>query len=856
MDGRRWQFIQDLFHQAAARPPDERRAWLEEACAGDTEAVEEVLALLAADAAGDAFLDGGAGRAAASLLDRSDRVVPDRMFGPYRLTSFLGEGGAGVVYRAERTDIGGVAAVKILRDAGLSPARRARFTEEQRTLVRMRHPGIAQLYDADTLPDGTPWFAMEYVSGTTLTTHCAAHAPGLAERLRLFRLIGEAVQHAHGHAIIHRDLKPSNVLVTDDGNVKLLDFGVARRLDADGVDPTRTFLRLMTPAYAAPEQITGDAPAGVHTDIYSLGVILFELLSGRLPFDPVPGHPVARTRQAEVPRPSATVRRHGGVLKLRPSEWSDLDVIVLTACQTDPGRRYRTVDALLADVRRFESGAPLEARPDSLGYRTGKFLRRNGRAVVLTAAVLIMLVGVTGFFTLRLAGARDIALMEAARTQRIQQFMLSLFQGGESDVLPAESLRVSTLLERGLHEAGALQADPGVQTELLATLGGIYRRLGDYGRADSLLQYALERQQVLGTAETPETARRMVALALLRVDQADYVEGERLAASALDIARRSLPRHHTVTLEALEALGLAQQERGAYDDAAATLEQAVRLRALGDTATAEFAGALVQLASTHFYIGGYDTADALNQRALTLYRRTRGESHPLVADVLINLGAVRFQRGAFEDAEHYYRDALAIVEPWYGPDHHAVASGLTMLGRSLVMQTRLDEAASVLHRALAIHERVHGPSHPRVASVINELGTIALQDGRLDDAEARYSRMLDIYKTIHTEAHWLPGIALSNLGAVALERADFAAAEQFFRDAVEQFAASQGHDHLNTGIARIKLGRALLRQQRWSEAITEQEAGLAIVEREAGASVSWAVSARADLEEAQAALNR
>src|SRR5690606_37061253 len=445
---------------------------------------------------------------------------------------------------------------------------------------------------------------------------------------------------------------------------------------------------------------------------------------------------------------------------------------------------------------------------------------------------------------------------EAARTQRIQQFMLSLFQGGESDVLPAESLRVSTLLERGLHEAGALQAEPGVQTELLATLGGIYRRLGDYGRADSLLQYSLERQQVLSTAEAPETARRMVALALLRVDQADYVEGERLAASALDIARRSLPRHHTVTLEALEALALAQQERGAYDDAAATLAQLVRARAPGDTADAEVTGPTAQLHSTHVYIGGYDTADALNQRALTLYRRTRGESHPLVADVLINLGAVRFQRGAFEDAEHYYRDALAIVEPWYGPDHHAVASGLTMLGRSLVMQTRLDEAASVLHRALAIHERVHGPSHPRVASVINELGTIALQDGRLDDAEARYSRMLDIYKTIHTEAHWLPGIALSNLGAVALERADFAAAEQFFRDAVEQFAASQGHDHLNTGIARIKLGRALLRQHRWSEAVTEQEAGLAIVEREADASVSWAVSARADLEEAQAALNR
>ncbi|HEY9519526.1 MAG TPA: serine/threonine-protein kinase, partial [Gemmatimonadales bacterium] len=286
LDGERWARIQSLFHQAAERPAGEWRAYLEAACPGDPGLVADVLELLEEDARAS-VLDRPLARVAHDLLNEGAAGrLPSERFGPYRIVEMLGEGGMGVVYLAEREDLGSRAAIKILRDAWLSPARRERFASEQRTLAQLNHPAIAQLHDADTLADGTPWFVMEYVEGVPLTAYCKSRNTSIQGRLRLLRSVCEAVQHAHGHAVIHRDLKPSNILVKNDGTVKLLDFGIAKQVESFEVpvEQTQTGLRLMTPAYAAPEQITGGR-IGTRTDIYSLGVVLYELLAERLPYD-------------------------------------------------------------------------------------------------------------------------------------------------------------------------------------------------------------------------------------------------------------------------------------------------------------------------------------------------------------------------------------------------------------------------------------------------------------------------------------------------------------------------------------------------------------------------------------------
>jgi serine/threonine-protein kinase len=305
--------------------------------------------------------------------------------------------------------------------------------------------------------------------------------------------------------VIHRDLKPSNILVKSDGSVRLLDFGIAKQLESLDlpIDQTMTGLRLMTPAYAAPEQIRGER-VGINTDVYSLGVILCELLTGQLPFDlsnltPVEAATIVASHEAG--KPSATVRRAANIeansptLSVSKAAWADLDVLCLTAMHKDSRRRYRSVEALVRDVDHYLNGEPLEARADSLPYRTAKFIRRNQSAVATVAFVFVVIVALVTFFTLRLAKARDTAMAEAARTQRIQRFMTNLFQGGDAAAGPADTLRVVTLLDRGVAEAKSLTSDPKVQAELYLNLGGIYEKLGKFDQADSLLQSSLDQRK-------------------------------------------------------------------------------------------------------------------------------------------------------------------------------------------------------------------------------------------------------------------------------------------------------------------------------------------------------------------------
>src|ERR1700683_2600265 len=309
MDSARWNRIQAVFHEAADLPRSEHRAYLRLACEGDESLIAEVEALLSEDAQATSLLDRDVAVVAHEILGGSAAAQqpPFQNFGPYRIIRLLGEGGMGVVYLAEREDLGSQVAIKLLRDAWLSPARRGRFALEQRTLAQLNHPSIPRLYDADTSPDGTPFFVMEYVEGVPLTDFCKTQQCSIAERLRLFRAVCEAVLYAHQHAVIHRDLKPSNILVKGDGSIRLLDFGIAKHLENLGelVDQTITGLRLMTPAYAAPEQIRGEQ-VGIQSDVYSLGVVLYELLAGQVPFNltkctPSQAEKVLTEQEAEKP---------------------------------------------------------------------------------------------------------------------------------------------------------------------------------------------------------------------------------------------------------------------------------------------------------------------------------------------------------------------------------------------------------------------------------------------------------------------------------------------------------------------------------------------------------------------------
>jgi tetratricopeptide (TPR) repeat protein len=508
-----------------------------------------------------------------------------------------------------------------------------------------------------------------------------------------------------------------------------------------------------------------------------------------------------------------------------------------TAIHKDAERRYRSVEALIRDVDHYLAGEPLEARPDTVSYRLGKFVRRNRRTVIAAGLAIATVTALIVFFAVRLATARNTAVSAVARMDRVQQFMLNLFSGGDKSAGPAEGLKAVTLVDRGIKEAQTLKGEPELQAELYLTLGGIEQKLGNLPQADMLFNAAV----------APGRPESMVALGLLRVDQARLDDADRLIREGLSKAKQARPQNDRAIAKATAALGKVLEAKGSYDKAIPVLEQAMQLDSASGAAPLDSAATIKELADTQFYAGHYDICDSLTRRTLAIHRQVLGEKHPLVADDLINLGAVQFERGHYGEAERWYRQALDINENWYGHDHPETASTLSMLGRALVFQKRYDEAVNLVEQALAIQEHVYGVSHPKVANVLNELGTVALQRGKFDEAASRFSRMVEIYKSAYGERHYLYGLALANLASVYLARNEFARAEQMFRKVIACYAQTLAPNHQFRAIAQIKLGRALTGERRYAEAESETLAGYNILLKQSSPTVSWLQSARKDL---------
>jgi serine/threonine-protein kinase len=856
---RRWERIEAVFHEAAGRPAGEREAFVRSACGGDDAMRDQVMAMLAADAEPDALLDGGLPSAAQAMLGHTPSGLPRESFGPYRVTGLLGEGGMGVVYRGRRDDLGSEAAIKVLRDASLSPARRERFAFEQRVLAQLNHPAIARLYDADTLPDGTPWIAMELVEGRPITAYAREGTLGIRARLELFREVCEAVRYAHGRAILHRDLKPSNLLVRDDGHVKLLDFGISKSLESvgDSMDVTRTGVRLMTPAYAAPEQVLG-GPLGVHTDVYSLGVVLYELLAGRLPFDlagRTPSEAATILTEQPVQRPSL-VARAGGERGAGVAEWNDLDVLCATAMHRDPDRRYPTVDALLRDVERFLAQQPLEARGDSWRYRAGKFVRRNAGAVTASATGFALLVAVVAVYTVRLRESRNAAQVEAQRLASIQSILTQTLEGGDEAAGPSDTLRVVTLLDGLARRTAELGARPVEQAMIERTLGGVFATRGQLDRADTLLTRAYAHTLLQKHPEPAEIVRDRLALSSLRSDQGRHDDAVRLARAAHALAEARLGRDNALTLEALDGLGQALVAAGSFGPALPILEDCARRQEAAGVPDDEIENTLTNLSNAHSYLGELAPADSLARLLLDRARTRKGPRHPDVANALLNLGSIAEQRGDYAAAERDFREALAISLGWYGGDHPYTADCLASLGRVLAIAGRSSEADSVLSRALAIKVLVYGARHGEVAGTLSALGEIAQDAGRLDDAFALHVRAADIYREQYGPHHSSLAIEYSNLGSIAAQRSNEREAERWYRRALEAYEGSVPPGNLNVGITRIKLGRALLHQERYAEAERSTFGGYQVIATQVEPSSGFLRAARTDLVAEYTALGR
>jgi serine/threonine-protein kinase len=779
-----------------------------------------------------ARIEGGTGDLTATQVDlgsdgdQEGRPSPASVLvGPYCIVRELGRGGMGTVYLAERADgeFEQRVALKLLRRGLESNRATVRFRFERQVLARLQHPNIARLLDGGVSDDGRPYLVMEHVEGEPVAEYCNRRRLGIDERLRLCMAVGRAVAHAHRNLVVHRDLKPGNIMVTAEGEVKLLDFGIAKLLGADDVEGpalTEPGVRALTPDYAAPEQVQGETITTA-TDTYGLGLVLYELLTGHRPFRLRPRtieelERVVLQRKEEPERPSLVVRRpreghdakgdpvvataeevaaERGTTPERLSRRlaGDLDTICLMAIRREPERRYASPALLIEDLERHLDSRPVLARPDTLGYRTRKFVRRH-RLGVTAAAAFALLVSASGL-ALGLQ-ARRIA-RERDKAERVSELLVDLFRISDPGEARGDTITAREVLDKGVEHVGSgLEGQPEVRAALLDVMGRVYQNLGLYDRAAQLLEEALAVRR--GTAGVPEeeVVESLGHLGLLLKDRGEYQESEGLLREALSRARERHGSDDPAVARAENHLATVLFDQGRYDEAEPLLRESLdRLRQLYGERHEEVAGGFNDLGMLLFARGDYAGAEPLLRQASDLRREGLGEDHPLTADTLSNLASALSRQGRFADAEVAAREALAIRRKILDPEHPRLATTLNNLALILFSAGQTDAAEPLFREALAIRRSRLDAAHPDTAASLSNLGLLMQTLGRLDEAEDLYREALQIRRQAFGGEHVRIGQSLNNLGLLLHARGDDAAAEAPLREGLSMMRRLVGEEH-------------------------------------------------------------
>jgi eukaryotic-like serine/threonine-protein kinase len=795
----RWTAARALFEELLDLPGTERSRRLagleDEALRADVER------LLAADSDAGSFLESPALAVAGGLLDgllqEPETPLPDAI-GPYRILSRLGRGGMGEVLLGERAD--GLyeqrVAIKLLRRGMDSDEVLVRFSRERRILARLEHPHIAHLLDGGATEDGRPYFVMELVEGEPITEYCRSRSLSVEERIRLVLDGCDAVSAAHRRLIVHRDLKPSNVLVTPGGDVKLLDFGIAKLLSRDETDPseTRTDLRLLTPAYAAPEQLLGE-PVTTATDVWALGALLYEMLTGTLPQkrEGRTGQELASAvSQDTVERASARVAREplAALPVAAPSEAErrkvrrrlrgDLDNILRMALRREPERRYGSAAALADDLRRHLAGRPVRARSDTVGYRLGKFVRRQKVAVAAGALILLTLLGglaATAWQARRAEKNAVAAAASARRAEGVKEFLIGLFEVADPEQASGGAITASELLDQaGKRLETELASEPDIQADLLEAVARIDKGLGRLEPAESLAKRSLEIRERIFPPGDAAIGRSLATLGAVKMSKGELDAGEKELSRALPMLRAK---------EGPESLATAR-------------------------AQSDYGQVL-------FWKGEVERAEKSERGVYETYRRVLGDDHVLTALHLRNLGVLLDEIDRLDESEKAYRDSQAVLTKRLGPEHASLGSSYANLAVLLGRRGKNQEAEALYKRSLEVRRKTLGPNHPMLGQTLQLSAVFYLNQGRLEESEAAYREALALFRAINPK-HFEIGKCLNGFALIASRRGRHAEAEKTMIEVEALFREVLGEKHPFTWQIRGNRATQIALQGRLEEA--------------------------------------
>ncbi len=829
----RFRRLEELFDGAVGLPASERATFLEAEAPGDPELIQEVLELLQADAeAEDRDLREAVGRVAASLTSGAGTTVTGRALGPWRIVRPLGQGGMGTVYLAERADgeFEASAAVKLVRGGLPSPMLDERLRVERQILAGLVHPNIARLLDGGSTEDGTPYLVMEFVEGTPITRWCDDRGATPEERVRLFLDVCDAVAYAHQELVVHHDIKPGNILVTKDGQPKLLDFGVARIVDTLDAGPSGEATSswfLLTPAYASPEQLRGER-AGAAADIYALGVLLYRLLAGQLPLqlDGLPREQATSRVLEEVPPVLSAVAD----LPTRGQFQGDMDAILSQALRKEPGGRYPSVTALAEDLRRHLSGQPVSARKDDWRYRARKFVRRNRGAVTSGALVTLLLLAFTASSITQarsLARERNRAEQERETAQRVTDFLTGLFAEADPNLNP-DQLTARDLVDLGAASVlEGMEDEPEVQGAVALTLGGVYRSLGAYDEAAPLLDTAEALARRVGA--TPEQmAIILETQGSLAYDQGDYEASQAVYLEGIEAAEAS--GDPILAADLNEGLASVEAELAELGAAEARLREVLALRREATPEDhAALATTLLNLADVLRDQGKYDEAVILGEECLDLTRGAYGPNTLQMASALNHLASTLRSAGRAEESLSYLREGLEVRMSVYPDGHPETAASLGNLAGALNGLQRYEEAEQARRQSLAMLKQFFPDEHPYVAATTHSLGESLVVQGKYDEALPTLREGLRLHRAALGEDHPNNGYPLTALGRLHLDLGEPSLAEPYLQEAYTLRREGLGAEHWFVGATALDLGKAVDQLGRRDEAQSYLEEGLRLL---------------------------
>ncbi len=817
MDAERWERIAELYHAAQQCDPPALTAFLVQACQGDQELRREVESLLAQDVSSDGALERVA---RAAITWDSDRSMPATI-GPYRIVALVGEGGMGAVYEAEQDHPRRTVALKVIKPGLVVPELLRRFEKESEALGRLQHPGIAQIYEAGTGETGfgpQPYVVMEFIRGLPLIEYAKSHNLSTRQRVEIMIKVCEAVHHAHQRGIIHRDLKPANILVDQSGQPKILDFGVARITDSDARVTRQTDVGQLigTLAYMSPEQVLAEpALLDIRSDVYTLGVVLYEFLANRLPYDIKQNTLEAvRTIREQDPAPLSSVSR---------TYRGDLETIVNKALRKDKERRYGSTEQFAEDLRRYVDNRPIQARPPSPTYRVSKFVSRHRVLVSTTLVVFTALVA--GIINANHERDRALAAQHAAKaiSDFLQDDLLSQASAAgqaSPSTQPDPDLKVRTALDRAAtHIGGTFGSEPLVEAAIRMTIGKSYFELGLYPQAQQQEERALElRRRALGP-EHADTLATMRELAGVYFIEGNYPPAEEALKKVIETQKR---QHRQNTREALNAMNdlaeIVSAGRGDHKLAESILLDVIeRDRRILGPEHPDTLNAMNNLALEYSNLDKDAQAEQLYEQTLAGLRSVFGNEHPQTLLTMNNLGATHRFLGHYAQAEALLAEVLAVRRRLLGPEHRDTLTTMNNLALVFAVELKFAQAEPLLRAALDGRRRLLGEDHPETLSTIATLADFYRFQHNWREAETLLRKTVEARRRVLGVEHSATRVALITLGAVELELGRYSEAEQLLREA-EKSAGASGSDNWRRYYGQSILGAALAGMHRYAEA--------------------------------------